>query len=88
MLDQTEKILNRYSEINIEIQGHTDNTGTPEFNRLLSLARARAVSNYLIAAGVAAERLRLKAFGETQSIASNRTAEGRRRNRRVVIQAP
>jgi outer membrane protein OmpA-like peptidoglycan-associated protein len=86
-LDQVGKILSCYPDINIEIQGHTDSTGTPGFNKLLSSARSRAVYNYLVDTGTAAERLRLNAYGSMRSAASNRTLEGRRLNRRVVLQA-
>ena len=88
ILDQAAKVLNCYSKINIEIQGHTDNTGAPGYNRLLSSARARAVYNFLIGNDVAAERLKIKAYGESRSIASNSTKKGRRMNRRVVLHAP
>ncbi len=88
ILGQAAKVLNCYSEINIEIRGHTDNTGATGYNQLLSSARARAVYNYLVGNDVAVERLKIIAYGESRSIASNSTAKGRRENRRVVLHAP
>lgn len=69
--------------IKIEIGGHTDNTGNPQANQVLSENRAKAVYNYLVAKGIAQERLKYKGYGATQPIAPNDTEEGRRKNRRT-----
>ncbi len=65
------------------IEGHTDSQGNPEVNRALSLARARAVVAALVARGVSADRLEAKGYGDTLPVATNDTAAGREKNRRV-----
>ena len=77
------KILNDFPKMIIEISGHTDNRGSNSYNKRLSLARAKAVKDYLIQKGIDGERLKVKGFGEEQSIAPNNSDEGRRINRRV-----
>lgn len=67
------------------IEGHTDNQGDKEFNVDLSERRAYRVAQFLIDAGVAPARLETKGFGQTQPVATNRTAKGRAKNRRVVF---
>jgi OOP family OmpA-OmpF porin len=67
------------------IIGHTDSTGDPNYNMGLSVRRAQAVSDHLVSTGVEAEKLRIVGRGDNDPIASNDTAEGRARNRRVEI---
>jgi len=67
------------------IIGHTDSTGSAEYNQGLSMRRAQAVSDYLVSTGVNADILREVGRGEEDPIASNDTAEGRTQNRRVEI---
>ncbi len=88
ILDEVAQILNRYPRVRVLIVGHTDNLGTPAFNKDLSIRRAKSVARYLVTKGVVAKRLRYAGRGETQPVASNDTAEGRAKNRRVefVIQ--
>lgn len=77
-------ILKENPTIKVEIQGHTDNVGSDEYNQKLSERRAWAVVNYLVQQmGVNAERLTAKGYGESQPKASNDTPEGRALNRRV-----
>jgi outer membrane protein OmpA-like peptidoglycan-associated protein len=77
-------ILNKYPDTNIEIQGHTDNTGTDAYNQTLSEKRAQAVANHLIKDhNVAASRVSTKGFGESAPKYSNDTEEDRAQNRRV-----
>ncbi|MEN8720392.1 MAG: OmpA family protein [Oceanococcaceae bacterium] len=71
------------TETTVTIAGHTDSQGDEEYNLRLSLARATAVKRFLTQRGVAASRLKVAGFGESQPMADNRTAEGRARNRRV-----
>lgn len=67
----------------IEVQGHTDNSGTAEHNMLLSEQRAAAVRDWLVQYGVEASRLTSKGYGQTKPVGSNATAAGRAKNRRV-----
>jgi outer membrane protein OmpA-like peptidoglycan-associated protein len=84
-LDSAVTILNRYSDMRVEIQGHTDWVGTDAYNIGLGNRRANAVRDYLVSKGIAASRLSTKSFGESSPIATNETAEGRALNRRVMI---
>jgi outer membrane protein OmpA-like peptidoglycan-associated protein len=78
-------ILNKYEDTNILLEGHTDATGSEEYNLELSRLRAQAVSNYLASAGVNATRFTIMGYGESQPVASNDTEEGRQLNRRVEV---
>lgn len=69
----------------VEISGHTDNVGDDEYNRALSENRANAVRNYLIKLGVKKELLTTHGYGKTKPVASNKTPEGRQKNRRVEM---
>jgi outer membrane protein OmpA-like peptidoglycan-associated protein len=69
--------------LKLEIQGHTDNVGTIEYNQKLSEARAQAVMEELIKRGVEARCLRFRGFGMSQPVAPNDTEEGRSKNRRT-----
>ena len=77
------KILNKYPDTDLEIQGHTDNTGTDKYNQSLSERRASTVSNYLTNHGIALERVKTVGFGEAAPKYSNDTESGRAQNRRV-----
>ncbi len=81
-LDKLEVILQKYPDTNIEVQGHTDNKGTKNYNMDLSIRRATAVSNYLSENGLSASRLTIKGFGETIPKYDNTTEEGQLQNRR------
>lgn len=69
----------------LEIQGHTDATGTPDYNMRLGEERAEAVRLYLNQKGVALNRMGTISYGETAPVDSNKTKIGRSKNRRVVI---
>lgn len=75
--------LKNYPEMHLEISGHTDNLGFRNANIKLSKARADAVRNYIISQGISANRLRSIGLGPDYPIASNKTKEGRARNRRI-----
>ena len=83
ILDTVAQVLKDYPNITIEIQGHTDSTGPADYNYWLSHDRAKAVMEYLIKKGIDPSRLTYQGYGETCPIASNRTPEGRAKNRRV-----
>lgn len=77
-------VLKQYPDIRVEVQGHTDNVGSDEYNMELSVRRAQAVANFLIReCGIDASRLVVRGYGESRPVASNRTEEGRQQNRRV-----
>jgi len=82
-LNKLKEVLTKYPDTNIEIQGHTDNTGADSYNMSLSKRRASAVSNYMINSGVAAKRVSTKGYGESAPNYSNENEDGRSQNRRV-----
>jgi OmpA-OmpF porin, OOP family len=82
-LDRLSEIMKAYGNMEIEIAGHTDNTGSEAINLSISQKRAKAVSDYLISKGVPITRMQVNGYGESKPAASNDTEEGRRLNRRV-----
>ena len=82
-LDKIVVVLKKYSETNIEIQGHTDSKGSTGYNQTLSVKRANSVSNFLMAKNITSSRLSTKGFGETFPKYGNNTDDGRTQNRRV-----
>jgi OmpA family protein len=84
LLDEVAKVLADNPQIELlEIDGHTDSTGTAAVNRKLSQQRAEAVMTYLTSKSVAAGRMKAKGFGPDKPIADNATDEGKEKNRRV-----
>jgi outer membrane protein OmpA-like peptidoglycan-associated protein len=77
--------LTKYEDTDILIAGHTDATGSEDYNMTLSRRRAESVANYLENLGVSRTRFTITGFGETQPIASNDAAEGQQLNRRVEV---
>jgi outer membrane protein OmpA-like peptidoglycan-associated protein len=69
--------------ITIELAGHSDKVGTNAANMEISKSRVQAVRSYLESKGIAANRLKVVAYGSTKPLDNNDTEEGRRRNRRV-----
>ncbi len=84
-LEQLFGFLVNNPQLSIELSGHTDQTGSEAYNRLLSKQRAEAVCNYLISKGIASERLIARGYGSSQTVADNHTEEGRKLNRRTEI---
>lgn len=84
-LDDIVSLLNKFPEVNLEIQGHTDNVGEEEYNMNLSQGRAQSAVDYLIRKGISVDRLRAKGFGPTKPIADNKKKAGRAKNRRVEL---
>lgn len=87
VLDELVPIIQSDKELKLEIGGHTDNYGDPKFNQLISHARAAAVAQYLASKGVDGRRLASKGYGESKPIASNKTKDGRKQNRRVTFES-
>ena len=83
ILDKVAAGLKDWPEIRVEIAGHCDSTNTDAHNQKLSEARAAAVHQYLVAKGIAANRMIAKGYGESKPVASNKTAAGMAKNRRV-----
>lgn len=79
------KILNKYPDTNILIEGDTDNTGTNDYNQALSERRAQAVAGYQTSLGIDGARMSTVGLGETNPVASNDTDYGRQLNRRVEV---
>lgn len=84
-MDKISGIVTKYGKTELEVAGHTDNTGTAAYNQGLSERRAMSVERYLEGDGVVPERIYATGFGKNQPVASNSTPEGRRLNRRVDI---
>lgn len=84
-LDRLIQFLNDNPAARLEIQGHTDNAGGLELNNRLSQARANSVVDYLTKNGIDRSRLMAKGYGPTLPVTDNSTAEGRTKNRRVVM---
>ncbi|MDW8467024.1 MAG: OmpA family protein [Chloroherpetonaceae bacterium] len=85
IIDEVVKLLRENPSLKLSIEGHTDDTGTPEGNQRLSEMRAKAVMNALVSRGIDAKRLSAVGYGRTKPIADNATEEGRAKNRRVEL---
>lgn len=79
------KVLKKYEDTEIMVQGHTDATGSDDHNLSLSRSRAGAVSEFLAGKGVRSGRIEESGLGETAPVASNESADGRQANRRVEV---
>jgi outer membrane protein OmpA-like peptidoglycan-associated protein len=78
-------IILAYPDLKLEIDGFTDNKGTPQYNMTLSDKRAKAVRDFLVGQGVGTDAVTTKGFGESNPVATNATAAGRQQNRRVEL---
>jgi outer membrane protein OmpA-like peptidoglycan-associated protein len=88
VLKEIANLLNEQPNLQLQIVGHTDDVGTAEFNRDLSERRANAVVQALVSRHqIASSRLLASGAGLTQPVASNKTEEGRAKNRRVELVA-
>ena len=85
IIDQIAQLMKDNPELKLSIEGHTDNVGTPQNNKVLSENRAKAVMNAVVSLGVDSSRLTSVGWGQERPIADNRTDEGRAKNRRVEI---
>jgi OOP family OmpA-OmpF porin len=77
------KLMTKYPDLKFSVEGHTDSDGDEALNQKLSVARAKAVMDKLIAMGISADRLKYTGYGESKPVDTNATPEGRANNRRV-----
>lgn len=84
-LDEVAQTFNQYPQSLIDVVGHTDSTGSEQYNQALSERRAGSVANYLRGRGVLPARVAAFGVGETQPVASNESETGRAANRRVEL---
>ena len=80
------EVLVKFPDTYITVEGHTDSTGTTDYNQKLSERRADAVRDQLLRDGVPASRVNVKGYGESNPVADNSTPEGRQSNRRVQLE--
>jgi len=85
MVEQITSLLKDNPGLAVSVEGHTDNVGTPQSNKLLSEQRAKAVMAAVVKGGVAATRMSAVGWGQEKPMADNRTEDGRAKNRRVEI---
>jgi outer membrane protein OmpA-like peptidoglycan-associated protein len=85
IVDQIAQLLKENPALKINVEGHTDNVGTPAANQTLSESRAKAVMNTLVTKGIYKTRLAAKGWGQTKPVSDNNTDDGKAKNRRVEI---
>ena len=79
------RVLNKYPDTNVLIEGHTDADGAEDYNQQLSERRASSVKAFLAAQSVSAPRMTTMGYGESQPVADNATTQGKAQNRRVEV---
>ncbi len=84
-MEKVSAILNQYTTLKFDVEGHTDSTGSDKINSKLSQKRADAVRDYLIEKGFPADKITAKGYGSANPIGNNKTRKGRQENRRVEI---
>ena len=87
--EKLDELISKIKGINLEViiaVGHTDSVGSDSYNQKLSVRRSEAVKAYLVSKGIEKNRVYTEGKGEKQPVASNKTAEGRAKNRRVEIE--
>jgi outer membrane protein OmpA-like peptidoglycan-associated protein len=85
VLDGAVATLKANPSLEVEVEGHTDNKASDQYNLGLSQRRAESVRSYLVKGGIAASRLTAKGYGKTKPVADNATEDGRAKNRRVDL---
>ncbi|RLA07464.1 MAG: hypothetical protein DRQ54_05360 [Gammaproteobacteria bacterium] len=85
VLDSVALVLKEFNKTRVDVTGHTDSTGSDQFNQILSQQRASAVAQYLMSRQLPAQRFVIRGASKNQPIADNNTATGRAANRRVEI---
>ena len=84
-MDEVGQMMKENTKIEIQLEGHTDNQGSSKANLALSEDRVEAVKRYLVAMGIAKDRIKTKAFGGSQPLSNEMTQEARAMNRRVEL---
>lgn len=84
-IEQIAKLMKKYPDMKVSIEGHTDSDGSDSANKSLSEARAKAVKTALTEGGIKSSRMESKGYGESKPVADNGTDEGKAENRRVEI---
>jgi len=85
-LDAVLTLMKKHPDFSLKISGYTDNSGDADYNLSLSDKRAHSAEQYLISKGISPSRIKAKGYGEANPAASNDTAEGRAKNRRVEFE--
>lgn len=85
-LDDVAKVLAKFDKTLLSIEGHTDNTGSADYNQTLSTQRAQGVKDYLVNKSIDGNRLKVTGYGESMPLTDNNTDKNRSLNRRVEIQ--
>ncbi|MGJ8694385.1 MAG: OmpA family protein [Thalassotalea sp.] len=85
-LDAVAKVLVKFDKTLLSIEGHTDDTGSAEYNQKLSEQRAQSVQSYLVSKNIIGERLQVSGLGESAPVVANNSSSNRALNRRVEIQ--
>jgi outer membrane protein OmpA-like peptidoglycan-associated protein len=85
VLNSVALVVKEYEKTIIEVTGHTDSTGTAEYNQTLSEKRASSVGDYIQGQGILATRVLTQGFGQNMPVADNGTPSGREQNRRVEL---
>ena len=85
VLDSVGLVLAKYADTTLRVSGHTDNTGSRQYNQTLSEKRARSVADYLATREVSQSRMYVQGLAFDQPLADNGTAAGRAQNRRVEL---
>ncbi len=85
-LNSIANVLSHYDKTFLSIEGHTDSSGSESYNQTLSERRARSVQQYLVNKSIMQARLSVVGYGEMRPVASNETASGKAKNRRVEVQ--
>ena len=85
VLNSVGEVLAKYADTTIRLTGHTDNTGSRQYNQTLSEKRAASVSDYLLTRNVARQRMLVQGMSFDQPVADNASVEGRAQNRRVEL---
>lgn len=85
IIDQIVQMMKQNPNLEVRVEGHTDNVGNPKSNKTLSEERAKSVVSAIVKKGVDAKRLSATGFGQDKPVADNKTEEGRAKNRRVEL---